>query len=212
VGKRSPIGPTAGIAFVLVILASVLALSACGRAEPTPGNDPSRDGAGRLDDPGDTVALSRVVRVARVIDGDTIAVDEPVNGTDTVRLIGVDAPEMSHPTYGEQPYGQEAAEFTASKLQPGREIALEFDVEKTDRYGRTLAYVWLLDSGAMFNEILLREGRAQVANFPPNVKYEDRFLEAQREAREAGRGLWGLSEGELCQQTDRGNGIGGGCI
>jgi hypothetical protein len=43
------------------------------------------------------------------------------------------------------------------------------------------------------------------------VKYTDRFLEAQREARAANRGLWGLSAGKLCQQTDRGNGIGGRC-
>jgi micrococcal nuclease len=43
------------------------------------------------------------------------------------------------------------------------------------------------------------------------VKYQDRFLRAQREARAANRGLWGLSAGELCQQTDRDNGIGGGC-
>lgn len=63
----------------------------------------------------------------------------------------------------------------------------------------------------MFNETLLEEGYAQVATFPPNVKYVERFLEAQREARAANRGLWGLSAGELCQQTDRGNGIGGGC-
>jgi micrococcal nuclease len=50
-----------------------------------------------------------------------------------------------------------------------------------------------------------------VATFPPNVKYVERLQEAQRKAREANRGLWGLSEGQLCQQTDRGNGIGGGC-
>jgi hypothetical protein len=50
-----------------------------------------------------------------------------------------------------------------------------------------------------------------VATFPPNVKYVDRYLAAQREARAAHRGLWGLSAAELCQQTDRDNGIGGGC-
>ena len=50
-----------------------------------------------------------------------------------------------------------------------------------------------------------------LATFPPNVKYQERFLKAQREAREANRGLWGLSSRELCQQTDRDNGIGGGC-
>ena len=50
-----------------------------------------------------------------------------------------------------------------------------------------------------------------MATFPPNVNYVERFLEAQREAREANRGLWGLPAGELCRQTDRGNRIGGGC-
>lgn len=80
----------------------------------------------------------------------------------------------------------------------------------SDPYGRLLAYVWLSD-GSIFNETLVREGYAQVATFPPNVKYTDRFLEAQREARAANRGLWGLPAGQLCQQTDRGNGIGGGC-
>jgi micrococcal nuclease len=63
----------------------------------------------------------------------------------------------------------------------------------------------------MFNETPLEKGYAQVATFPSNVKYTERFLEAQREARAANRGLWGLSAGELCQQTDRGNGVGGGC-
>ena|SRR5829696_1719095 len=64
----------------------------------------------------------------------------------------------------------------------------------------------------MFNETLLEEGYAQVATFPPNVRYVDRFLAAQEEARAAGRGLWGLSADQLSQQTDRGNGIGGsGC-
>jgi len=75
---------------------------------------------------------------------------------------------------------------------------------------RLLAYVWRPD-GSMFNETLVGEGYAQVATFPPNVKYAKRFLAAQQRARETGRGLWSLSEGELCQLADRGNGIGGGC-
>ena len=83
-------------------------------------------------------------------------------------------------------------------------------MQKIDPYGRLLAYVYLPD-GKMFNETLVEEGYARVATFPPNVRYVDRFLQAQREARGANRGLWGLSEGELCQQADRGNGIGGGC-
>lgn len=184
---------------------------ACDTANSTPGGDASREAADLPDVAGRTVAVSAVVHVVRVVDGDTIVVDEPVHGTDVVRFIGVDAPEISHPTYGEQPHGRQAEEFTASRLAVGSEVALEFDVEKTDRYGRLLAYVWLLDGGTLFNELLLRQGHAQVATFPPNVEYRDRFLDAQREARDANRGLWRLPEEQLCQQTDRGNGIGGGC-
>ncbi len=150
-----------------------------------------------------------VVTVSRVVDGDTVEVTPAVDGLTEVRFIGVDTPETSHPTYGEQPYGQRAKEFTVTRLE-GERVALELDVERVDPYGRLLAFVWLPD-GKMFNELLLKEGYAQMATFPPNVKYAERFEEAQREARKAGRGLWGLPKGQLCQQTDRGNGIGGGC-
>jgi hypothetical protein len=91
----------------------------------------------------------------------------------------------------------------------GEEVRLKLDVQKIDPYGRLLAYVYLPD-GEMFNETLLRQGYAQVATFPPNVKYQERFLKAQREVREANRGLWRLSAEQLCRQTDRDNGIGGG--
>ena len=88
-------------------------------------------------------------------------------------------------------------------------MTLELDAEEEDDYGRLLAYVYRSD-GSMFNEALVREGNAQeVATFPPNTRYLDRFEKAQEEAREAGRGIWGLPEGEACQLRDRGNGIGG---
>jgi micrococcal nuclease len=144
--------------------------------------------------------------VTRVVDGDTVEISPSVEGLSTVRLIGVDTPETHS---GTQPYGPEASDFTRQRLE-GKEVSLELDVEKVDPYGRLLAYVYLPD-GEMFNETLVEEGYAQVATFPPNVKYQDHFLQAQREAREANRGLWGLSATELCQQTSRGNGIGGGC-
>ena len=144
--------------------------------------------------------------VTRVVDGDTLEISPPVERLSTVRLIGVDTPETHG---GTQPYGPEASDFTRRYLE-GEEVALELDVEKVDPYGRLLAYVYF-PNGEMFNETLLEEGYAQVATFPPNVKYVDRFLEAQREARAANRGLWGLSVTEQCQQTDRGNGIGGRC-
>ena len=149
------------------------------------------------------------VTVIKVVDGDTVDIAPAIEGNNRVRLIGVDTPETKKPGCGKQPYGEQASSFTESSLL-GQEVGLEFDVEKTDRYGRLLAYVYKEED--MFNETLLDEGYAQVATFPPNVKYVDRFLAAQEEARTAGRGLWGLSDEELAAQTDRGNGVGGdGC-
>jgi micrococcal nuclease len=146
------------------------------------------------------------VTVTRVIDGDTIDISPSVEGRSRVRLIGMDTSEVH---FGTQPYGPEASAFAKRQLE-GEEVGLELDVQKIDPYGRLLAYAYLPE-GQMFNETLVEEGYAQVATYPPNVKYQEHFLKAQREAREANRGLWGLSAGELCQQTDRDNGIGGGC-
>ncbi len=155
-------------------------------------------------------AFAATTTVTRVVDGDTIDISPAVEGETRVRLIGVDAPETNDPDCGKQAYADEAKAFTTSRLQR-QEVGLEFDVEQTDRYGRLLAYVYP-DEEQMFNETLLREGYAQVATFPPNVRYVDRFLAAQEVARSAGIGLWGLSPEDLAAQTDRGNGIGGDCL
>jgi micrococcal nuclease len=191
----------AGASLVLVILLGGLANALRGEGSPSrsEGQASAPNVAGRSD-------YNATATVTRVVDGDTVEISPPVEGLSTVRLIGVDTPETHGAT---QPYGPEASDFTRRYLE-GKEVSLELDVEKVDPYGRLLAYVYL-PKGEMFNEVLVEEGYAQVATFPPNVKYQERFLEAQREAREANRGLWGLSAAELCQQTDRDNGIGGGC-
>jgi len=116
---------------------------------------------------------------ARVIDGDTI---ELADG-EHVRYIGIDTPEM-RPVEA----WAEAATEANRELVGARMVRLEPDVQERDRYGRLLAYVWAGDM--LVNEELLRRGFAQVSTYPPNVRYERRFLAAQREAREAGRGLW----------------------
>ncbi len=158
--------------------------------------------------PGDGSDSDTAVTVVRVTDGDTVRISPEVEGESKVRLIGVDTPETGA-NRGPEPYGEEARDFTRRSLE-GQDVTLEFDVERKDDYGRLLAYAYLAD-GTMFNETLLREGYAQVATFPPNTRYVDRFEEAQEEAREARRGIWGLPEGQLCRLRDRGNGIGGGC-
>ncbi len=153
-------------------------------------------------------AYGLVVSVRKVVDGDTVEISPEVVDFNIVRLNGLDAPEAPGYLYGAQPYGGEAREFARERLE-GRRVALEFDEQPTDG-PRLVAYVYL-DDGRMFNEMLLREGYAQLVDTPPNTRYLKKFREAQREAREARRGLWGLPEEELCRLAYRGNGIGGWC-
>jgi micrococcal nuclease len=138
-----------------------------------------------------------------------VVISPAVDGRDTVRLIGVDAPETKEPGCEVQPYGPDASRFITSELQ-GEEVDLEFDEDRNDQYDRLLAYVY--KDAEMFNETLLEEGYAQVYTVQPNDKYEHRFEEAQEKAQAARLGIWALSTSEQAQLTDRGNGIGaGGC-
>jgi len=129
------------------------------------------------------------VQVVTVTDGDTIWVCCLKGQREKVRYIGIDTPETQHPVKGVQEYGHEA-KAANRKLVEGKTVRLEFDVARRDRYGRLLAYVYLED-GTFVNAWLVREGFAQVMTVPPNVKHQDLFLNLQREAREANRGLWG---------------------
>jgi micrococcal nuclease len=124
--------------------------------------------------------------VVRVVDGDTIDV-RLADRVEKIRYIGVNTPEIHHPTRGEEPGGREAAAVNR-RLVGGRQVRLELDVRTRDRYGRLLAYVWVGDT--MVNAKLVRQGYAQVMTVPPNVRYRDLFMKLQREAREASRGLW----------------------
>ncbi|MDQ3573478.1 MAG: thermonuclease family protein [Actinomycetota bacterium] len=119
-------------------------------------------------------------------DGDTVVVDPGMR----VRLIGVDTPESVDPRRGVQCFGREAADYTAQLVRPGTPVRLVYDVERRDRYGRTLAYVYRLSDGLFVNAALLRDGYAQVATFPPNVAHVEEFGRLQRQARAAGQGLW----------------------
>jgi len=131
-------------------------------------------------------------RVVTVVDGDTIVVsigDEEYK----VRYIGINCPETVHPQKVVECMGPEAAEAN-KKLVDGKHIYLEKDMSETDKYGRLLRYVWVGD--VLINAELVRLGYAQASTYPPDVKYQDLFLESQQEARNAGRGLWAASLGE----------------
>lgn len=134
--------------------------------------------------------------VIYIVDGDTIHVRLENGRKEKVRFIGVDTPESTRIV---ELYGKEAATYTRKELTD-KTVYLELDVAQRDKYGRLLAYVWLMPPQensktearkAMFNASLLLVGLAQVMTVPPNVKYADMFAEFQKEAREAEKGLWG---------------------
>lgn len=122
----------------------------------------------------------------RVIDGDTIELED---GT-RVRYIGMDTPET------DQCFWEEATEEN-KKLVEGKKVKLETDVQKLDKYGRLLAYVFVGET--FVNEELIRRGVAQVLTYPPNVKYTQNFVAAQKEAREKKTGFW--ADGACESQT-----------
>lgn len=118
----------------------------------------------------------------RVIDGDTIK----MNGVGSVRYIGIDAPER------DQPYYDEARRYNAELLAKG-DIRLEYDRARFDRYGRTLAYVYVRDAAGrtiFVNEELVRAGWAVPLEIPPDVDFAATFRRAEEEARREGRGMW----------------------
>jgi len=117
--------------------------------------------------------------VVRVFDGDTIEV-ELGGERERVRYIGIDTPEMGDERPEIRSLAFEARQANA-RLVEGRLVRLELDVDKRDRYGRLLAYVWVGDT--LVNEALVRGGYAAPYTFPPNVRYVERFVEAARLAR-----------------------------
>lgn len=131
-------------------------------------------------------------RVVRVVDGDTVVAEirRPAGGLEsreTLRLIGVDAPELGRGTRPADPGGPESA-AAARALLDGREVLLAFDRELRDRYGRVLAYLYSLD-GVCLNLELVRSGAARALLKYP-FAFSAAFERAEREARAARRGFF----------------------
>ena len=129
-----------------------------------------------------------LIPVKRVIDGDTI---ELVNG-ETVRYLGIDAPELRKKIRGRwveaaEPFAVEASELNR-RLVEGRRVRLERDIEDRDRFHRLLAYVFVEDR--LVNAELISSGYATVRLHPPNLRYADLFMKLQAEALARQRGLW----------------------
>ncbi|MBI3378107.1 MAG: thermonuclease family protein [Nitrospirae bacterium] len=124
------------------------------------------------------------VRVIKVHDGDTVSVI--LNGRkEKVRLIGMDAPEIK-----QKPWGTKARKHLEKMLTASnRTVILEFDVERRDKYGRLLCYIFTPDR-KMLNIQMVKDGYAVLLTIPPNIKYVDELRMAENEARQHRRGIW----------------------
>ena len=125
---------------------------------------------------------AKSARVERVVDGDTVR----LAGLGSVRLIGVDTPEVHGRV---ECFGPEADAFARSLLGRGTPVRYRAGRDRRDRYGRLLAYVWLAD-GRLFNRMLLEGGYATTLTIAPNDQLAGRFRGAEAAARRARAGMW----------------------
>lgn len=121
--------------------------------------------------------VSDIKKVIRVIDGDTIIVE----GDKKIRYIGMDTPEK------DKCYFQEASDAN-KRLVEGKTVTLQYDVTRLDKYGRTLAYVYI--DKIFVNEQLVIDGFAKVETVPPDIKYSKEFIDEEKLARTQNKGLW----------------------
>ncbi|HEY7841733.1 MAG TPA: thermonuclease family protein [Gammaproteobacteria bacterium] len=133
--------------------------------------------------------LERSARIDRVLDGDTVVLDDGTH----VRLIGVDTPELGKRDRPAQPGAQAARDFLGKLLPAGTPVGLDFDAERTDRHGRTLAHLFLEDGGNVQQRVLAA-GAGTPLTVPPNTAFLDCYRAASGAALQAGLGLWSMPQ------------------
>lgn len=127
-------------------------------------------------------------QVKKVYDGDTILL---TNGN-KIRFLGINTPEVEGRQKSAQTGGEEAKRWLQQKLK-NKKVRLEKDAEYKDKYGRLLAHVFTEDNQHI-NFQLVEKGLASVNIYPPNFKYNDDLLKAEKQAELSGLGIWGYSE------------------
>jgi len=167
-----------------------LSLVACGPPSDLPeGEDPC--------------APAVAVRVLEFVDGDTCDVEyldgDLVGEQVRIRLLGVDTPEVNHSSLESSECHALTAWAAAEDALEGQDAWLTFDTECTDRYDRTLAYMFRTSDRLFLNRKLMEEGHARTLTISPNTTFSDEFEELEAAAQLAARGLWG----EPCYGTTR---------
>lgn len=131
-----------------------------------------------------STSLKEKAKVSFIYDGDTIELVDKRK----VRYIGINTPEINWKSDDPQCFATQSARINKEMVW-GQEIEMAKDISETDKYGRILRYIWI--DGIFMNDFLLRQGYAKLDLIPPDTSYSGQFKEAQKEARDNKRGLWG---------------------
>ena len=140
----------------------------------------------------------QAARVVQVIDGDTL--DVVVEGVEhTVRLLGIDAPELDD-TGGQAALAEQAREALVALAGDGAVILIA-DVEPLDDTGRLLRHVMRAD--VVLSVELARQGWVRSCEYAPSALFRDAIAEAQQVARAAARGRWAPPVAGLAMTVDK---------
>lgn len=127
-------------------------------------------------------------KVKHVYDGDTLTLEDGRK----IRLLGINTPEIEGRNKNAEAGGEEAKRWLMSALK-GKRVRLVVDAEPQDKYGRTLAHLFTEDD-LHINLELVKGGFAAISIYPPNLRFSEELIMAQREAEKANRGIWRLPD------------------
>ncbi len=141
------------------------------------------------------------VKFVRIVDGDTIIVEDEKGENQRVRMIGIDTPEsVATDESRNNEYGKMASDYTKELLSNADTLYLEYDVDSEDQYDRTLAYVWIQDVSDTFNEenienymvnaIIVKNGYGIAKTYEPTTSHDDILKKLMDEAQNNKTGLW----------------------
>ncbi|MCC2248994.1 thermonuclease family protein [Virgibacillus sp. AGTR] len=181
------------------MLVAVFMIAGCGKseisksdsqaeAEPRPETDSTKNNENKEQTPLDKLKeITEEVTVSRVVDGDTIVVENKDGEEETVELLLIDTPENGPDDMeSSQQFGLQATKIAKNNLE-GYTVNLERGNPGKDDQGHTLGYIWLFDNGGPFNyaELPLSKGLAKVKNdAPSDAKYLDKFREYEQRAKD----------------------------
>ena len=137
-------------------------------------------------------------KVFSVLDWDTFRYRDESWKLQSVRLLGVDAPESNTTRYKKtECYWKEAKDYL-SQLIKGKQVEIVFDPTQqiTDRYGRQVAYVYL--DGVLVNQDLLEKGYAREYTYKSDYSKQTEFRQAATQAKQ--QKLW-MRNPSICENT-----------